>query len=68
MTYRVFKRRWWKDATGPGWPNDLEPDPTARRTYIATVNTEAEARQLRHYHNADINPGRYGLKYEYEEV
>lgn len=25
--FDVFIRRWWKDATRPGWPNNLEPNP-----------------------------------------
>lgn len=69
MRYRIFARNWWKEATVKGkWPNDLEPDTTARKTHICYISTEAEASRLCHAHNLDSNPGRYSRKYEYGEA
>jgi len=65
MSYRIFKRRWWKD--NPDWPNGLEPDPSARKTHICYADTEDEARRICWTHNNDHDPGRYSVKYEYEE-
>ncbi len=63
--YRVFVRNWWKRATLPGWPQGLEPDPTARKHTIARVATETEARAICQRYNDSHEPGRYNRKAEY---
>ena len=63
--YEVFKRTWWRE--NKDYPNGLEPH-AGKRRHIAWCDTEEEARRLCHAHNADHNPGRYGMKYEIDEV
>ena len=62
--YRVFVRGWWKK--NKSWPNGLEPNPTARKTTIATVETAEQARSICTVYNANHNPGRLSRKAEYE--
>lgn len=63
--YRVFKRRWWRDAkcTVPG---------AGRATTVARVQTEEEARLWCRGMNLDDEGNRiarpYGLAYEYERL
>ncbi len=66
-TYCVFVRDWWKEATSPGWPNNLEPGP-GPRTYRGHPSglTESEAREYCQEYNATHAPGRYSRKAEYE--
>jgi hypothetical protein len=66
--YRTFTRRWWKDAETPGWPNGLEPDGGARKTYRGTFLKESDARAFCAAWNAKNEPGRYSVKCEYEIV
>ena len=67
MTYRVFVRKWWQEATRPGWPNNLEPCGTGRqRTIRRNVPTEQEARQICAEYNDSHEPGRYSVKAEYK--
>jgi len=67
MAYRVFKRVWWKDATEPGWPDDLEPYAGPKHT-LRKVSTESEAREYASNWNSNHKAGRYSLRAEYEEV
>lgn len=63
--YRVFSRRWWKDAkcTIPG---------AGRKTTIQIVEGEDAAQKLCRSHNRDENGNRirrpYGSAWEYERV
>ena len=68
MRYRIFKRRWWKEATEPGWPKNLEPDATAHKTTIRYADSEEEAIRICREHNATNDPGRYSMKYEFEHT
>jgi len=61
--YRVFVRNWWK--RNKDWPGGLEPNPTARKTTIAKVKTEAEARDICRVYNANHDPGPLSRKAEY---
>ena len=70
MSYRVFKRTWWKENSS--YPNGLEPCPGPKR-YVsgATFDTEQEARDFCKLRNAEpqsIAKVRLSLKYEYESV
>lgn len=62
MTFRVFKRAWWrKDANG-----ELVPHPTARKTTLAYFNTEDEARDFCHDYNENHAPQDWrSIKAEY---
>ena len=64
--YRVFVRSWWKN--NPAWPNGLEPNSRARKTMIARVKTEGEARSICQVYNANHKPGRLSRKAEYQET
>lgn len=67
--YRVFIRRWWREA-GPGdekCSNGLVPNSGDRGRRIARVKTEAEARDICRAWNASHEPGRYSRKAEYAE-
>lgn len=69
MSYRTFTRTWWKEATEPGWPNNLEPE--MGRKYYGSGHTfydEQEARDWCKAWNASHAPGRYSRKAEYEET
>lgn len=64
-SYGVFVRNWWKEATSPGWPNGLEPDPRARKTWLHSGGlTFGEAREIAREYNATHDPGRYSRKAE----
>lgn len=64
--YRVFVRNWWK--RNPSWPNGLEPDGNAKKTYISNhVDTEEYARQICREYNESHDPGPLSRKAEYEE-
>lgn len=63
--YDVFIRRWWRDAASPGWPDNLEPHPRARKTYLYRgVSRERALRACEEY-NSTHKPGRYSLKAEF---
>lgn len=62
--YDVFVRNWWKH--NPSWPEGREPDPTARKTYIARRVTETEARAICSRYNSTHKPGKLSRKAEYE--
>jgi hypothetical protein len=67
-TYRVFVRDWWKEATMPGWPNNLEPGP-GMKSYQGhpTGLTISAARRYCKRWNATHDAGRYSRKAEFEE-
>jgi hypothetical protein len=65
MTYRIFVRNWWKH--NEDWPNGLEPDPHAEKTYIARKDTEKEAQEFCREYNRLNEPGELSRKAEYEE-
>ncbi len=64
MKFKVFTRNWWK--RNPNWPNGLEPDPTARKTTIAHVETKVQAQNICHAYNANCNSGKLSRKAEYQ--
>ena len=67
MSYRIFRRNWWREAEAKGeWPNDLEPH-AGTKHHIKYVSTEEEARAFCRRQNAISDPGRYSMKCEYEE-
>ena len=66
MGYIVFVRNWWKPNRD--WPNGLEPNPRARKTIIAKVMTESEARAVAQRYNATHTPGRLSRKAEYTNM
>jgi hypothetical protein len=66
MSYRVFKRRWWRDSkcTVPG---------AGRKTHVAWAQTEEEAQDIcRSYNWCPLTGTRirrpYGLAAEYEKA
>lgn len=62
MSYRVFRRAWWrKDAQGR-----IVPNPGARKTTLAHVRTEEEARQYCREYNEENPPDWRSIKAEYE--
>ena len=63
MRYRIFNRHWWRE--NPDWPNGLEPDAGPKRT-ICYVDTIEQARETCRRFNAESDPGRYGMKCEFE--
>lgn len=67
MSYRVFTRTWWKEATEPGWPNNREPGAGRKIRLTKSVATEAEARAICQRYNATHDPGHFSRKAEYEE-
>jgi hypothetical protein len=62
--YSVFVRNWWKK--NPDWPSGLEPDPCARKTYLAKGVTAARARELCGEYNETHKPGPLSRKAEWE--
>ena len=64
--YRVFTRNWWRPNSG--WPNGLEPDPNAARTYIAHGVDEHTAREVCRAWNATHEAGKLSNKAEFEEA
>lgn len=66
--YRVFTRVWWKEATEPGWPGNLEPCAASKKTTIhKNVKTIEEATELCRAYNKTHPPGRYLCRAEFEE-
>lgn len=72
-TFKVFVRNWWRHA-GPGEPgysriagvaSALVPDPSARKTTIATHCTEEEAQAIARSWNRNHKPGLLSRKAEY---
>jgi len=66
--FDVFVRNWWKRATTPGWPNGLEPDPRARKTYLRKHVTYVDARAICDAYNGSHTQGRLSRKAEFESV
>lgn len=65
--FNVFVRNWWKE--NPSWPNGLEPEPRAKKTYLFRgLETEEEARIHAKAYNATHKPGRLSRKAEFEET
>ena len=64
MAYNVFVRNWWKKNSA--WPDGLEPDAGARKTYLAHGLSEDDARAMAKEYNATHKPGRLSRKAEYE--
>jgi len=62
--YRVFTRNWWK--VNKSWPNGLEPDGSARKTTLCTVNTIEEARETAQEYNRTHEAGKLSRKAEFE--
>ncbi len=60
-SFRVFTRRWWRDALSGG----LEPNSGGRKTTLTYCDTEAEARRVCGEYNVSHSPGRYSVKAEY---
>ena len=59
MTYHVFHRTCWRPALGGRRPG------AGRKTTIARVHSEAEARALCQHYNATHDPGPLSRKAEY---
>ena len=68
MKYKIFTRNWWKENSS--YPNGLEPDGGARKTHIAFVDSEEEAREICQAGNSTRPQSWYRLsrKYEYESI
>jgi len=63
--FRVFTRNWWK--LNSEWPDGIEPDSTARKTYIADrIENEEDAINICKKWNATHNPGKLSRKAEFE--
>ena len=64
VKYRCFRRRWWRDA--PGYPGGLAPATGARKTTLCVALSREEAQKFCKEWNESHNPGRYGIKAEFE--
>lgn len=64
-TYKVFVRNWYKYQPDGKGKRKIVPDPTARKTTIATVFTETEARERCRQYNESNDPGPLSRKAEY---
>jgi hypothetical protein len=64
-TYKVFVRNWYKYAPDGAGKRKLVPHPTARKTVIAIVYSEAEARERCNNFNNSHDPGPLSRKAEY---
>ena len=62
--YTVFTRTWWKKATTPGWPNNLEPRAGPRHVLRRNL-TYSEAPQMCEKWNREHKPGLYSRKAEF---
>ena len=62
MSYRVFVRDWWRYENGRKVPN-----PGARKTTLARVDTYEEARELCEEYNRMHEPGPLSRKAEFTE-
>ena len=58
--YRVYARNFWKEEN-----RKLKPDSRARKTTLAVVNTEEEARKIAQEYNRTHEPGRLSRKAEF---
>ena len=65
-SYRVFVRNWWRLEWKPGCAGERVPDPSARKTTLATHCTLDEARRLCKEYNDTHKPGRLSRKAEFE--
>jgi hypothetical protein len=63
--YRTFIRNWWRE--NPSWPQGLEPDPTAHKTWRDRYGSEEEAIEACQEYNRTHKPGRLSRKMEYTE-
>lgn len=63
--FTIFVRSWWKYKTDLYGRKTLVPNPGARRTVIATRNTEQEARDYCQDYNNTHKPGPLSRKAEY---
>lgn len=61
--FTVFVRNFWKK--NPAYPGGREPNLSARKTKIATADTEDEARRIAREWNASHDPGPLSRKAEY---
>lgn len=64
-TYKVFVRNWYKYQSNGKGKRDIVPNPTARKTVIATVFNESEARERCKKFNESNEPGPLSRKAEY---
>jgi hypothetical protein len=64
-TYKVFVRNWYKYERVSKGKREIVPNPTARKTVIATVYSEAEARDRCRKFNEANDPGPLSRKAEY---
>jgi hypothetical protein len=64
-TYKVFVRNWYKYETVAKGKRVIVPNPTARKTVIATVHSESEARDRCRKYNEANAPGPLSRKAEY---
>lgn len=64
MAFRVFTRTWW--AEDGRYPKGLRPEAGRKRTLVARVETEEQARAICREWNATHKPGRLSRKAEYE--
>lgn len=69
--FTIFVRNWykyetmWDNRTGKKIGKRIVPNPRARRTVIATRNTEQEARDYCQEYNNTHKPGPLSRKAEY---
>lgn len=61
--YTCFKRRWWQ--SNPEYPDGLEPDPKARKTWLAVFDSAEKAREFCQEWNETHPEGRYSVKAEF---
>jgi hypothetical protein len=69
ILYHVFVRNWWREAESHErgiWPNNLVPDPGARKHTLGYRDNETKARMLAKGYNETHKPGRLSRKAEYE--
>lgn len=65
-TYTCFKRAWYRYEYNPNTgKRKLVPHPSARRTIMATFNSESEAREYCRQYNETNKPGPTSIKCEY---
>ena len=63
--YTIFKRSWWRIEKDRYGMKKRVPNPGARRTTLAHVETESEARQWCKEWNDSHEPGATSTKAEY---
>jgi len=70
MTYRVYRRAFWRDVPGSTWPRGLEPAPRSERKWIENLEYEDEEDAVNACRELNVAPRtceeeRLGVKYEY---